>query len=36
MEIIDPDGTLRFDRFSYDPDFYRLAREKINRAIMGA
>lgn len=33
-KIIDPDGTLAFDSFSYDPDHYRRIREEINRAIM--
>jgi hypothetical protein len=33
MRIIDPDGTLAFDRYSYDPGHYRRAREQLNRAI---
>lgn len=36
MEIVDPDGTLAFDRFDYDPDHYRRVRERINRAIQEA
>lgn len=34
--IINPHGTLAFDTFTYDPDFYRQARETINREIMRA
>jgi hypothetical protein len=36
MEVIDPDGTLAFDHFSYDPDHYRRAREAINVLIIEA
>ena len=35
MQTIDPNGTLAFDRFSYDPDFYRRTREAINLLIEG-
>jgi hypothetical protein len=35
MRTIDPDGTLTFDRFSYDPDFYRRTREAVNALITG-
>jgi len=35
METIDPDRTLAFDRFNYDPDFYRRTREAINGLIKG-
>jgi hypothetical protein len=34
MDIIDPDGTLAFNRFSYSPNFYRSARHQINQLIM--
>jgi hypothetical protein len=34
MRMVDPDGDLAFDRFSYDPDFYRRGREAINRFIV--
>lgn len=34
MEIIDPDGTLAFNKFSYSPDFYRSARHQVNELIM--
>ena len=36
MAIIDPDGTGAFDSIRYDPDFYREARERINRQIVAA
>lgn len=35
LRLIDPDGTLAFDRFEYDPDHYRRTREAINRLIVG-
>lgn len=33
LELIDPDGTLRFDRFSDDPTHYLLVREQINSLL---
>lgn len=35
LAIIDPDGTLAFDRFGYDPDEYRRTREAVNRLVVG-
>jgi hypothetical protein len=35
MELVDPDGTLAFDRFSYDPNHYRRVREAVNALIVG-
>ena len=34
LQIIDPEGDLQFNKFSYDPDHYRQTRELINQAIM--
>ncbi len=33
LELIDADGSLAFDSFSYDPDHYRRVREEINRRL---
>lgn len=33
MAVVDPDGTLRFDRFSADPVHYLTARETLNQKL---